>query len=60
MGLAWGVEDGLGGQWVDGGWWSCSPNSGYTEGVLTVSVKAGVRSGYALCAGGFVCAGMPF
>ena len=37
-----------------------SPNSGYTEGVLTVSVKAGVRSGYALWARGFVCAGMPF
>ena len=36
------------------------PNSGYTEGVLTVRVKAGVRSGYALWAGGFVCAGMPF
>ena len=37
-----------------------SPNSGYTEGVLTVRVKAGCSLRCSLWPGGFVCAGMPF
>ena len=37
-----------------------SPNSGYTEGVLTVRVKAGCSLRCSLWAGGFVCVGMPF
>ena len=37
-----------------------SPNSGYTEGVLTVRVKAGCSLRCSLWPGGFVCVGMPF